>query len=968
MTAPTHTTSHTSAFPIDGSIDYRDCFEHAVGDAHQVKTDLVYRAAYGSNTSHYDYTPAAVVEATSAEEVGRIFAAARERGIPVTLRSGGSSLSGQAASDSVMVDVRKHFRGMDILDGGKRVRVQPGLTIDDVNLRLEPYGYKLGPDPASTSVATVGGVIANNSSGMACGTEFNSYQTIESMIFVLPSGTTINSADPDADRRFAEAEPELVDTLQRLTRRVRSNPESVAIIERHFAIKNSIGYTLNSFLDYDSPVEQFIHLLVGSEGTLAFIAEATFRTIPLRRFATTAMAVFSNLTSATDALPALKESGAATLELLDDNSIIEGQKIPGTPQEIHGFDPQGQTAMIVEYHTDTLEELRELERIGGRIMDGHNLFTPAEFFTDEARRAGAWKFRKSLYPIMAESRPTGTMALIEDIAVPVARLTDAVNSMGELFAKYSYRDALILGHAGDGNLHFTMTDDFYGDANLKRYQEFTDDLVDLVLGFEGNLKAEHGTGRVMAPFVRRQYGDELYEVARELKFAVDPQNWMNPDVIITDDPEIHLKNLKHPEEVEDEINNCVECGFCEAVCPSRDLTLTPRQRIVVRRARAKAEALGDTAAVQEIDDNYVYPGVQTCAVDSMCATACPVNIDTGKFIKSLRRADAKPAEQKVWNAAAKAWAPATKGAAAALTVASALPPALVQGVTGIGRVVLDPDTIPLYTKDLPRGGTARGGTGRGGKDRGGQFVGAADGQLAGMYLPACVNTMFGPVRGGDGAPRAFQELLAKAGLKLFVPDNIDSLCCGTPWSSKGMADGHATMSGKVAASVCQALEDHPELRGLPIISDASSCTDGFADMLTGDDNVSDNATVMDAVRFVAEEIVDKLDVAKAYDSVTLHPTCSSTQMGINGHLTTLAEACAHEVHVPLDWHCCGFAGDRGMLHPELTASSTKEEAAEAQALDADAHASCNRTCEIGLTRATGKPYRHVLELLAAAAR
>ena len=958
--------SMTTATPH--SIDYRGCFEHAVSHQEQIKTDLVYRAAYGSNTSHYDYTPAAAIIAQSAQEVAQIFAAANRNNIPVTLRAGGSSLSGQAASEGVIVDVRKHFKDMEILDEGKRVRVQPGLTIDDVNMRLALYGYKLGPDPASTSIATVGGVIANNSSGMACGTEFNSYKTLESLTFVLPSGTIINSADPDADAQFAQQEPALVDKLQQLTRRVRSNPESVEIIKRHFSIKNSIGYTLNSFLDFDSPVEQFIHLLVGSEGTLAFIAEAVFRTLPIRQFATTAMAVFSNLTAATDALPALKQSGTATLELLDDKSIIEGQKIPGTPEEIHGFSPDGQTGLIIEYHTDNQEELKALEQTGLDILGQHDLFTPASFFTDETRRAAAWKFRKSLYPIMAESRPTGTMALIEDIAVPVQKLTGAVNDMGELFRKYNYRDALILGHAGDGNLHFTMTDDFYGDANLKRYEDFTDDLVDLVLGYHGNLKAEHGTGRVMAPFVRRQYGDELYKVARELKFTVDPNNWMNPDVIITDDPKVHIKNLKHPEQVEDEIDSCVECGFCEAVCPSRDLTLTPRQRIVVRRYRANALAKGDMDAVKEIDDNYVYPGIQTCAVDSMCATACPVNIDTGKFIKSLRKENNNAATQAAWDTAAKNWGATTKVAARALDVAKALPHQLTHGVTGIGRVVIGKDTLPLYTKDLPRGGTAR--AKLSGKNSLPQIVGAPDGTLAGIYLPACVSTMFGPAKGGDGAPQAFIDLLAKAGLKLIVPAGIDSLCCGTPWSSKGLSQGHDTMAAKVTAAIDATLDQYPELAGLPVISDASSCTDGFADILAAHTPKLSDApvTVTDSVQFAAEQLLPKLTITTKLDSIALHPTCSSTQMGINGHLKTLAKACAHEVHTPQEWHCCGFAGDRGMLHPELTASSTATEAAEVKAINADGHASCNRTCEIGLTRATGKPYRHVLEYLAQAVR
>lgn len=962
MSAPSKNPSPAEA---GTSPDFHYCFDGCVSDSARVKTDAVYRAAYGTNASHYDCTPQAVIEAASAEEVAAIFAQASRHRIPVTLRAGGTSLSGQSVSESVCIDIARRFRGMEILDGGKRVRVQPGLTIDEVNARLKPYGRKLGPDPASTSVAMIGGVIANNSSGMACGTEFNSYNTIESLKFVLPSGTIIDSADPHAHQLFAEREPELVSTLERLSRRVRGNGESVRSIEKHFAIKNSMGYSLNAFLDFDRPLDQFVHLLVGSEGTLAFIAEAVFRTLPLHPFAATSLAVFNTLTSATDTLPALVDSGAAALELLDDISIRIGQNIAGTPDDIRGFEPDGHTALLLEYQGDTQEEVDALALRGEEILTAANLYAPARFTADATERATAWKFRKSMYPVLAQARPTGTMALIEDISVPVDSLTDTVVAMQELLARHNYKDAPVLGHAKDGNLHFLMLDEFGTDADLARYSAFTDELVDTVLRFEGNLKAEHGTGRVMAPYVRRQYGDELYDVARELKFAVDPGNWMNPNVIITDDEKLHVKNLKKPPAVDKKINSCVECGFCEPVCPSRHLTLTPRQRIAVQRARAKADRAGDTELVAQLDSGFDYPGVDTCAADSMCATACPVGIDTGKFIKSVRATKVGAAKQSAWTVAAKRWDIATTAASTALTVAKAAPAPVVTAATGIGRVVIDPESIPLYTKDLPRGGASRA--------RLGTFVGHADGKLAGIYLPACVNTMFGPARGGTGVTEAFVSLLDAARLRLFVPSGISGLCCATPWSSKGLTSGASIMSAKVADAITESLEAHPELAGLPIVSDASSCTEGFAEILSAQSRSAGSLSagrrdvrVIDAVEFAANEIIDRVEFDHPVDSLTLHPTCSSLQLGLNPALEKLANAAAKEVHIPTGWHCCGFAGDRGMLHPELTGTSAREEAEDVAAIDASAHASCNRTCEIGMTRATGKPYRHILELLAAA--
>ncbi|HEY1133617.1 MAG TPA: FAD-binding and (Fe-S)-binding domain-containing protein, partial [Nocardioides sp.] len=625
--------------------------------------------AYASDASHYLYTPQAVVVAADAAEVGRVFRAARTSGVPVTLRSGGTSLAGQASGDGILLDVRQRFRGIEVLDGGERVRVQPGATVRQVNARLAPYGRKLGPDPASEAACTIGGVVANNSSGMACGTELNTYRTLESMTLVLPSGTVVDTARPDADALLAVAEPALVETLLRLQRRVRRNPDSVARIERHFALKNTMGYGINAFLDHDGPAELLARLVIGSEGTLAFVAETVFRTVPVSPLVTTTLAVFPDLDAATRVLPDLVGTGAATLELMDSTSLRVGQSLAGVPDAILGFDVTTQAALLVEYHAQEADELAALTAAGAGVLDGVRLHAPAAFSPDAARRAAAWKFRKGLYASVAEARPSGTTALLEDVAVPVAALAATCESLQELFTRHGYADSVIFGHAKDGNIHFMLTDRFEGEAALGRYHAFNEEMVDLVLAAEGNLKAEHGTGRAMAPYVRRQYGDELYDVMVELKRACDPEHALNPGVILDEDPEAHVRNIKLMPSIEEEADRCVECGYCEPVCPSRDLTLTPRQRIVVRRAQAAARDRGDERTAAELEADYDYDGVQTCAVDGMCQTACPVTINTGALVKRLRREQARPALAAGWRTAAKAWGPVTRVGATALTAA-----------------------------------------------------------------------------------------------------------------------------------------------------------------------------------------------------------------------------------------------------------------------------------------------------------
>lgn len=922
----------------------------AVADVSRVRTRAIDRVAYANDASHYLLTPDAVVVAADAAEVGAILRAATASATAVTFRSGGTSLSGQSSGAGLLIDVRQGFGRIDVLDGGRRVRSQPGATVRQVNARLLRHGHRLGPDPASEAACTIGGVVANNSSGMACGTEENSYRTLEGLVLVLASGTVVDTAAPDADALLRDREPALVEGLMRLRERVVGDAASVSLIRRQFAMKNTMGYALNAFLDFDTPAALLAHLTVGSEGTLAFVAEATFRTVPIRPAVATTLAVFPTLDAATRALPALVSTGVATLELMDATSLRVGQRLAGTPAAIHGFEATTQAALLVEYHADDAPALRELAGAGARVLADEDLLDAAVFSRDPVQRAAAWTFRKGLYASVAGARPSGTTALLEDVVVPVARLADTCEGLQELFARFGYSDSVIFGHAKDGNIHFMLTDRFEGAKALGRFEGFTEAMVDLVLDAGGNLKAEHGTGRAMAPYVRRQYGDELYDVMVELKRLLDPSGILNPGVIVSDDPGAHMRDLKTPVSIEPEADRCVECGYCEPVCPSRSLTLTPRQRIVVRRASTAARKRGDGALVAELERDYDYDAVQTCAVDGMCQTACPVLINTGTLMKRFRREDANPVLAAGWSAAATGWGAVTRAGSAALTVAAALPTPLVRTVTDAARAVLGADTVPRYSAELPAGGASRRSLG--------SRVGAAGVEPVAVFLPACVGSMFGASE-GIGATAAFTRLLERAGVSAVVPDGIDALCCGTPWSSKGYAKGHATMSARVRAAVREATRDG----ALPVVCDASSCTEGFAATLR-----DDGIRVLDAVAFTASDLLPRLTPTPVAELLALHPTCSSTQLGIDPALRAIGAVVASEVRVPDAWGCCAYAGDRGMLHPELTEAATGPEAAEVAGWGADAYASCNRTCELGMTKATGESYVHVLELLERATR
>ncbi|MFQ4148714.1 FAD-binding and (Fe-S)-binding domain-containing protein [Arthrobacter sp. LAPM80] len=923
-----------------------------MGTAEQTKTRALDRHANAHDASHFLLIPQAVTVPASAAEVANLMRVSAARGLPLTLRSGGTSLSGQAVSGGLLVDVRKNFRCIDVLDGGARVRVQPGVTVRDLNARLLRYGRKFGPDPASEAACTIGGVVANNSSGMACGTTDNAYRTLESLTLVLPSGTVIDTGAADASARLCSLEPELFKGLGELAERVRGNPASRATILRQFAMKNTMGYGLNSLLDFDDPVDILAHLVVGSEGTLGFVAEAVFRTVPRLAHATSGLLVFASLEAANTALPALVDSGAATVELMDALSLKVGQGLTQVPGVVRDLKVENHAALLVEYQGGDKDELAGLSAGAVALAGSLGLDSAAEFSSDATIRAELWHLRKGLYASVAGARPQGTTALLEDVVVPVPALARTCRELNALFKKYAYANSVIFGHAKDGNIHFMLTDKFASKGELDRYAAFTEDMVDVVLGEGGSLKAEHGTGRVMAPFVRRQYGDELYGVMRRIKELFDPAGMLNPGVILDDDPVAHLRHIKlAPPAVDPEVDRCVSCGYCEPVCPSKNLTLTPRQRIVTLRDMEQARAAGNAALADALAADYDYAGVETCAVDGMCQTACPVDINTGTLVRRLRTDAAGKVESAVWGSAAKHWGALTHGAGLALGVAARVPPAVVLPVNKLGRAVLGADTLPMYSPELPAGGKAR-------------RRPAPAGVAAAVYFPACVNVMFGPA-GEDtaGVQASFEQLCAKAGVELLVPEGIESACCGTPWSSKGMAAGLADMHARTLKLLREATGDGE----LDVICDASSCTEGLLHTIESEQLAPAQRPlrVVDAVAFTAERLLPLLDGKWArVESLALHPTCSSVRMGLNPALVQVAEAAAESVQVPENWGCCGFAGDRGMLHPELTESATAAQAADVAAMGAVVHASCNRTCELGMTRATGEDYRHVLEILA----
>ncbi|ROR73448.1 FAD-binding and (Fe-S)-binding domain-containing protein [Bogoriella caseilytica] len=926
-------------------------------------------AGMAHDASHYLLRPRAIATPSTLEELVGALTAANRAGQPVVFRAGGTSLSGQAGTDGVLIDVRRHFAEVEVLDDGARVRCAPGAVLRRVNALLARYGRKLGPDPASEIACTVGGVVANNSSGMTSGIAATAYHTLDEIRFVLPTGTVVDTGLADADARLRAAEPQLHAGLLRLRDRIRATPTLRAVIAHQFSMKNTMGYALNAFLDHDEPAQILAHLMVGSEGTLGYIASVVLRAVPVPTEHATALLVLPDAGAATDALPELLGAGARAAELMDAAALRVAQQLTAAPAQMKDLRIERHAGLLVEFQTTDADQLAAQVAAAAPVVQRLGLAT--EFSAEPAARAAMWTVRKGLYAAVAGARRPGTTNLLEDIAVPPAALTETVRSLARMFDQYGYDDAVIFGHARDANLHFMITPNLDDPAELAGYEAFTEDLVDLVLGMDGTLKAEHGTGRIMSAYVRRQFGDELYEVMREVKRLCDPRGILAPGVVLDDDPRAHVRHLKVVPTVGGAADRCVDCGFCEPACPSRNTTTTPRRRIALLREAELAAATGDTATRDAIESAYDYDAVQTCAADSLCARACPVDIDTGSLMKSLRTEGHGALAQRGGRAVAGAWGPVSAGVRTGMRVADVMPTPVLSGVTSALRAVLPHELVPAVGPELPGAGRKRSALPAPEASATGATAGSAT--IDAVFFPSCTGAMFGPAAGGEGASAAFLEVCERAGLTVALADRIDGLCCGTPWASKGFAAGHDAMAVRVADSVLASTDGGR----LPLISDAASCTHGLAELGEHLDPARAEAwagvEVLDAVSYVRREVLARLDVTAPLESLALHPTCSTEHLGTGGDLQTVAAAVAREVTVPPSWGCCGYAGDRGMLHPELTAGATEAEAAEIAQAEAEhgafeAYASCNRTCEMGMTRATGREYEHVLELLARVTR
>ena len=913
--------------------------------ASRLFTDPLRLLAWGTDAGFYRYLPKMVVTVETPDEVSRVMELATRCEVPVTFRAAGTSLSGQAVSDSVLIVAGKAWEGYSIAPDASTITLQPGIIGDRVNQILAPLGRMFSPDPASKKSAMVGGIVANNASGMNCGVKYNSDRELISARIILTDGTVLDTADAVSRAAFTASHPELLKEIEAIRDEIRADKDLSARIAHKYEIKNVMGLNLLPFITYDDPFEIIAHLMVGSEGTLAFISEVTMKTEHLYPYAASALLYFTSMEEASQCVVALEKSAPVfSCEMLDSKSL----------EAVHDTTGTGLTALLLDTKADTEAELQANIDAIMKVVDTFKLYVPAHFSTDPAETAAWWSLRSGIFPTVGGTRPKGTTVLIEDIAFHINDLPKATTELAALLQECGYHDACIYGHALAGNYHFIISQNFDSEEEVAQYKNLMLKIVELVVDrYDGSLKAEHGVGRNMAPFVRKEWGDKAYSMMKRVKNAFDPLNLLNRGSMFNDDPECYLHNMKPLTPVHDIVDKCIECGFCEVNCVSCGFTLSARQRIVTLREIARLEAIGTPEARKaagELRKSFGFLGNATCAGDGLCSTSCPMKINTGEMIHLVREAGIPEGSlgYKTGIFAANHLSGITSGMRLMLDAANITRKIIGdKAVNAIGEG-MNKIGMPLWNDALPDGFSP--------KKALKEAAEMPRSYRKVVYFPSCINRTMGVTeeKGKKIAPlvETILNLCRKAGYEVVFPKDMNQLCCGMIWESKGMPEKGDRMLDTLHEKLWEASEGGK----YPVMCDQSPCLhrmrNGIKDM-----------HLYEPAEFIEKYLVPHLDFKPTDEPVAVHVTCSTRRMGLAPVIIGLANRCSTNVTVPAEVGCCGFAGDKGFFIPELNRWALRKLRPALEQAGVKSGYSNSRTCEIGLTANSGVSYKSIAYLV-----
>ncbi len=882
----------------------------------EVRFDRVSRALYSTDASVYQIEPLGVVVPRSAEGVIQSVNIAARHEVPITPRGGGTSQAGQAIGAGLVLDTSKHLNRILEINADERwARVQPGVVLDDLNAALRPFNLRFAPDVSSASRATVGGMMANNSSGARSVLYGKTLDHVREQHVVLSDGRLAHLR-PLTGAPLAEARQG--DSIE--ARAYRRVPElgrrHAAEIDRRFpkVLRRVGGYNLDEFVDPARAVD-LTRILVGSEGTLGFIVEARVGLVPLPASKAVLTVEFDELLDALGATPLILKHGPSAVEVMDDFILrhAQGHAVLDA-QRRSMIDRDGSALLCVEFYGDHPDDLLARMTAVERDLKGVGIGCRCRQIVDPAAQQRIWSFREAALGLSTAMKSDGkAISFVEDTAVAPERLRDYIDRFVRIVERHD-TVAGVYAHASVGCLHVRPVVNLKTAHGVATFEAIAHEVADLVLEFGGALSGEHGDGLVRGAFNERMFGSELYQAFREVKRTFDPDGRFNPGRIV-DTPAItsHLRfgagyETPEPATVFDfsahggygrAVEMCSGVGLCRktregTMCPSymvtKDEAHSTRGRANVLRL-AMAGRLGEAG----LADEGVHEVLDLCLECRACKSECPVGVDVAKFksefLSGYWDRHGLSAQAQVFGNARSAAEWGSRFAPLSNAVAASAPAKwLAETVIGIDRR----RQLPRFTRHTLR------------KRLAGRRPPSA---TPGAVLFVDTFTEFEDPEIGIAA----LDVLDAAGIGGTLAPNV---CCGRPLISQG----RLREARKLAAANVHALYELAE-RGTALVFVEPSCLSAVREdapgLLRGE--LQRRARVVAGASVLFEEYLERelsaeranLDLKSGPTNVQLHPHCHQRSMGLAAPAKALLSRIPGAQVTDLEAGCCGMAGSFG---------------------------------------------------------
>lgn len=886
----------------------------------EVRFDTVSRALYSTDASVYQIEPLGVVIPKSAEAVARAIQIAAKHGLPITPRGGGTSQAGQSIGAGIVLDTSKHLNRIIEIDPDQRwARVEPGVVLDDLNATLKEFNLRFAPDVSSASRATVGGMMANNSSGARSVLYGKTIDHVIEQNVILSDGQHANFRPIDRD---AAVNLQRGDSIE--ARAYRAIPElgsaHAAEIERRFpkVLRRVGGYNLDAFVDPSRPID-LTRIIVGSEGTLGFIVDARINLVPLPSHKAVMTIEFDQLLDALGATPLILTHRPSAVEVMDDFILSHAKSHPRLDTQRRAMiSKDGSALLCVELYGDSKDELTfRMEALERDLV----ALTPRKVrhILDPLTQAGIWSFREAALGISTAMKSDGkAISFVEDTAVAPEKLRDYIARFVRIVQRH-HTIAGVYAHASVGCLHVRPVVNLKTADGVEKFASIANEVADLVLEFGGALSGEHGDGLVRGAFNEKMFGSELYQAFRSVKKTFDPQGIFNPGRIV-DTPPItsHLRygaGYATPSPVTffdfsdydgfgRAVEMCSGVGLCRkkregTMCPSYMVT---KEEAHSTRGRANTLrlAMNGTLDDAQLTDKGVLDVLDLCLECRACKTECPVGVDVARFKSEFLagywdRHRMSVAAQVFGNAHGAAVLGSTFAPLSNRIAGSGIARWLAEKTVGLDRR----RSLPQWTRQTLR--------------KRAQNSGRAEALLFADTFTDHADPEIG---------LAAIEVLHAAGFSTHVAANV---CCGRPLISQGRLQE----ARRLAAANVHALYDAAH-RGKPIVFVEPSCLSAVRedapDLLRGELQRRARVIAHHAVLF--EEFLENecaqgraaLPLKAGPRQILLHPHCHQRSMGLAAPAKALLSRIPSAAVIDLDAGCCGMAGSFGYTRDHFEVS------------------------------------------------